>query len=597
MKDEAIYFKTPAGEDAVQDRTRLVQRNLRMVLILVDGVVNVGSLKEEVGDPVMVESALSELERLGLIETGFVHSEREASEIETLPVLSDVTVTAPDPEPEEPVEVPLIQADTVFDEETAAQIQAVPRFLPPDPAALEADKAPKRSPLTDITDWWEAARKERAQAREEAIYEQAYGQEASGHVEQIEHLPPPRSAYTLTVRWSWLAMGFVGLLAILVLIIVLYPYDNYRPDFERRLSAALADDVRIGEVRISMLPYPAIILDRVTVGADPYLSANSVRLLPEFGSLFGPRYREVQIDGVRVKEQGLSHLSNWFQPAGMGDAVVGRLEVNSVALDVAGDSVEGLRGSARVDEQKGLEKFILRSGTGDLRVEVIPGLAGVWVNMSASAWKAPFQPELNFSFIELRGELVPGRLTLNNIDGRLYDGGVSGSGTIAWSQEPTLNINLAFERLALGQLLPALGVDPAIEGAASGKLQVASKAVALHRLDEGVKLDGTFAIERGTLKRMDLTAALRTGQRTVVRGGSTSFQEFTGGFAADERGVRFSNLRLASGLLRAAGQLNVVRRDQALAGNASLEMRGSANAARASATISGSVKEPELKFN
>lgn len=592
MKDEAIYFKTPAGEEAVQDRTRLVQRNLRMVLILVDGVVNVGTLKDEVGDPVMVESAIAELERLGLIETASAHTSREVSEIETLPVLSDVTVTGP-----LPGEVPLVQADTVFDEETAAQIQAVPRFLPPEPPAAEPAKPPKRSPLTDISDWWEAARKERAQAREEAIYEEAYGRDVPDHIEHIEHLPPPRKVYSLTFRWSWLAMGIVGVVAILLLVVVLFPYDNYRPDFERRLSAVLADEVRIGEVRIALLPYPAITLDRVTVGADPYLSANQIRLLPEIGSLFGPRYREVQIDGVRVKESGLSRFSNWFQPSAMGDAVVGRLEISGLALDLAGDSIEGLQGSARIDEQKGLLKFVLRATEGDLRVEVIPGLAGVWLNMSASGWKAPFKPELAFSFIELRGELVPGRLTLNNIDGRLYDGGISGSGTIVWMQEPTLALKLDFQRLAVEQLLPALGVEAVVDGSASGKLQVASKAMALHRLDDEVKLDGTFALERGSLKRVDLTAALRANQRATLRGGTTSFQEFSGTFAVDGRTCRFGNLRLASGLMRASGQVSVVRGDKVLSGNTSLEMRGSVNAARASATVSGTVQEPELRLN
>lgn len=78
MNDEQVFFKTPAGEDAVRERTRLVQRNLRMVLILVDGVIDAAALKNKVGDAAMVDSALAELNRMGLIETAEVRAARTA---------------------------------------------------------------------------------------------------------------------------------------------------------------------------------------------------------------------------------------------------------------------------------------------------------------------------------------------------------------------------------------------------------------------------------------------------------------------------------------------------------------------------------------
>jgi len=587
MRDDLIYAKTPAGEEAVQERTRLVQRNLRMVLILVDGVVNVGGLKKEVGDPAMVESALAELERLGMIRSPESGTAVDQSEIETWPVAEPIRVTSA-----EPVEIPLVQADTVFDEETALQIQVATKY-----ASRQAEPAQKgnwKSPLTDISDWFEAARKERALAREEAIYEEAYGKEV---VDEVAPLPVKETGVTLVFRWSWLLVGAFGLVAASLLTLLLFPYDSYRPEFEQRLSRAVGDEVKVGQVRLAFTPYPVMVLDRVSVGSDPYLTANTVQLQPEFGSIVGPRYREVVLQGVRVKEGGLGKFSAWLLPAAMGDAAAERIEIDGLAIDLAGGAIEGLRGSARVDAEHGLDKLILRSATNDLRVEVTPRATGVGLDLSATAWALPFDPRLQFSFLELRGELVPGRLTLTNIDGRLYDGSLSGDGVITWAQESTVTMRLAFQRLASEQLLPALGAQPSVEGPVSGRVQVGGRAVAVTGLDRELRLDGIFAVERGSLRNVDLAEAIRSGRQTTLHGGTTRFQEFSGAFAADPRSLRFSGLRLSSGLLRMAGDLTVARDSGSLSGRAGVEMRGSAVAAKSTVIVSGSQREPDIRLS
>lgn len=585
MKDDLIFTKTQAGEEAVLERRRLVQRNLRMVLILVDGVVSVAALKKEVGDAAMVDSALAELERLGLIQApAAAEPLADVSEIETIPTLGEITAPAA-----AAIEVPLVQADTVFDEQTAAEVQNVTR-----PTSAEgARKEQRKSPLPDITGWWESALKERAQAKEEAIYEEAYGRDVA---EEIEiHAPKP--GITLTFRWSWLIVAAVGLVAVALLTLVLFPYDNYRHEFEQRLGLAVGDTVRIGEVRLAFAPYPAIELDRVSLGSDPYVTANKIQLLAMYGSIFGPRYREVSIHGMQVKEAGLDRLSKWFLPTGMGDATVDRLVIDGLAVDVAGGTLGGLRGSASIDPARGLSGVALRAKDGNLRVEVVPGPTGVGLSLVANGWTPPFHPELQFSYLEMHGQLVPGRLTIDSIDGRLYDGSVTGEGVIAWSQEPTLTLDLAFQHLAADQLLAALGTEPLVDGVANGKAQVSAKAVAVQRLDRELRLVGSFSVERGSFRRVDLADAIRSAPQTVLRGGTTRFQEFSGSFAADNRSVRLSGLRMAAGLMQVAGEVTLSRTSDSLSGWAGMEMRGSAIAARSAVAIGGSVHEPDIRVS
>ena len=108
-------------------------------------------------------------------------------------------------------------------------------------------------------------------------------------------------------------------------------------------------------------------------------------------------------------------------------------------------------------------------------------------------------------------------------------------------------------------------------------------------------MEGVFRVARGSLRHIDLIEAIRTKAATPVHGGVTRFEEFAGSFAADSTTLRLGSLRLASGLLRGAGQVAVTRQSGALAGVLNLEMRGSTEAARATMVLSGSVSAPVLK--
>ena len=63
-----VFAKTAAGEEAMLQRTRVVQRNVRMVLILVDGNATVAELCDKTGNAQLTQSALLELENDGFIE-------------------------------------------------------------------------------------------------------------------------------------------------------------------------------------------------------------------------------------------------------------------------------------------------------------------------------------------------------------------------------------------------------------------------------------------------------------------------------------------------------------------------------------------------
>ena len=67
MDNHLVYVKTPIGDEAVRQSTHVVKRNLRMVLVQVDGKLSVAELSAKIGNPQLVAAALRELEADGYI--------------------------------------------------------------------------------------------------------------------------------------------------------------------------------------------------------------------------------------------------------------------------------------------------------------------------------------------------------------------------------------------------------------------------------------------------------------------------------------------------------------------------------------------------
>ena len=581
MNDSTIFDKTTAGDEAIREKTRLVQRNLRLVLVLVNGIADVASLKRSLGDPAMVESALIELERLGLIESEEACAKRLAQ-------LDDEKLVSPD-------ERPLVEAQTVFDEELATQIQvrAVPAVVPRDE---EPPKA-KNSPLAAIPNWIEGLRTSRARAQEEALYERAYGGEGMDHAyadpvsidPSMAPLPPERR---FPIRPGVLVKRGLAVLSVLVIaLVVFYPYENYQPDAEKRLTEMLGDTVKVGSLQVTFLP-PAIVLDQVSVGAPAYAEASRIRLLPAWTFLFsGWQFRKVELDGLRLKEGVLPHLGGWFKTSSMGDVEVGRVAFTGASIDFGGRAITGLFGD--FSPADGISQLTVGAAEGKVHVDVVPKANGVALRALAMGWQTPFQPSLDLTRLDLQGELSPGRFDIQKVEALLYDGSLVGKGGMAWSASTaSVNVNAEVEHLASARLLAGMGAGRLLDGDADGKLSVSGSGVRIDALDTVARIDGDFKIAHGSLK-LDLVEAMRS--KMPVRGGQMRFESFAGTVASDAGKVRLNNLRLTAGFLRGGGQAVVSRQDGALSGAIRLDMRGGAEGTGGSLTLDGSTDRPVLR--
>ena len=581
MNDATIFDKTPAGDEAIREKTRLVQRNLRLVLVLVNGIADVASLKHSLGDPVMVESALAELERLGLIESEEACAKRLARQEQTATTVVSV-----------PEEQPLVEAQTVFDEELATQVRSAPVVVP-----RSEDDKPRTSPLAAIPNWIEGLRTSRARAQEEALYERAYGSEALGHefVDPVSIDPsmaPPLPSTKRRVKLGSLVKGGLLLLvAALIAGVAVYPYDNYRPEFEQRLAGITSDSVKIGALRVVFMP-PAIVLENVTLGSPVYAEATSIRLLPEAGFPFaGANFRRAEIDGLRMQEAILPRLSKWFAPSAMTETRIGEISFDHASLMVAGHALTDLAGKA--EPSNGIGRVVVQAAGGKLVAEVSPTSTGVSINATAQSWRVPFRPSFECTRMDIHGDLSPGRFDIRDMGIMFYDGTLSGSGGLVWTgSSARVDLKAEFQHLATSRLLTGIGATPLGDGEASGQLSVQGRAPAVDLLDVAAHLDSTFKVLHGTL-RLDLVEAMRS--KSAIRGGQIRFEEFAGNIGADAEKIRLGNLHLSSGFLRGNGQATINRANGTMLGAVRLEMRSGTDGTQTTLSLDGNVEAPVLR--
>jgi hypothetical protein len=235
MDANLIYIKTPAGEEAVRQRTRVVQRNTRMVLILVDGNSTVGELCQKTGNVQLVESALQDLERDGLIapkldqDSVWEQSKKIAEEIKAAAVnrlAKEMPKEAPILPPQAAAAVPepfsvapvSIAPFSTFGGQGPNSMAPFSTFGGPPSVAPAAPSAP--TPVEEKKAGLFAGLLKRKSADDDAIAPIRKG----------------RSGPFISLPLA-IAIGVVGLFVLAVLVFLLYPYDSHRPRIEETLSS------------------------------------------------------------------------------------------------------------------------------------------------------------------------------------------------------------------------------------------------------------------------------------------------------------------------------------------------------------------------
>lgn len=507
MDQNIVFAKTPIGDEAVRQSTRVVQRNMRMVLVQVDGKMTVAELGTKLGDPQLVERALRELE-----EGGFI-----------APTLEAVSVW----------QESKLQLERLKGAGASAISLAGSKFSPP------TDLSAKSLPVSNFSTFAKPV-----QAADEHFAEPGQQQETSDSTR--------RSPLMLA------AIGLVVLLLIVVSGLLFFPYDRFKPGLEEELRKVWQTPVAVGSVQIKLLPQPGLLLSDVRIGERGDSTVDQIRLYSLFSLLgSGPYILErVEISGGRVNADhlvGMSPLST--EQKGSAARFVAKQALIERLTVVAGPlTLNELNGEVTFLANGQIQKAALQTVDRSLRLEITPGRQGAALTAEALGWRATDISPLTFDSLQAKGWLQKGKLTIQSFDSRTMGGVLKGTWMLDWSNGLVMVGEGALERLDCRKISAIFAPSLSLEGDLIGTLRLRGAGRSWPAMWESAEASLDAVVVRGTLHGVDLGEAARRGHGALVRAGSTKFDRLAVRMAIDPRQVVGRDLTMNAGMFTATGQ-------------------------------------------
>ena len=634
-------------------RTRTMQRNVRMVLILVDSQSSVADLCLKTGNPQLTENALLELEKGGFIEPrGDVDSmwaegakvaqvvRAAASNYRKDQLARSVSAPSALAEPSESdaavsagaVVKTSLSGDLSISETPLVLAQAEPATFP---GCAEAetrtvagaqsspskgggasfvgyvktlfikensgiDKAQPVSvgslkQLPSSEDRREAESKNQLAGGSQVVVPRAL---ATG--DEAIFLKPTRRARAESMGWPMIVvLGVAGTLSVLFMAVLLFPFNNYLPELEAAISSASGRPAKVGLVRLNLYPLPTIVLGDVRIGTDrDEMRIDEIRLQPAIGTLMAAKiiFREVTVSGVVLPVEVIAGLPRVFVALSSPSARFGvsHLGLEKLTITFSALGLSNMDGEARLSADGLLESLRLSSADRRLSLVATPMAQGLDVVLEGYGWRPVSGSALLFDSVNLNAFADNGVLTIRNVALRIFDGVIEGGAVLRANQPLGIAGDLSFKRVNATRLGEAIGVGQQFSGETSGKMHFSTKGDAWASIFAAVNAEGDFAVQRGSIRGIDLVEAARSVSRIPVQGGATPFENLSGTIKLTPTRYQFSALVLNSGLMQSTGFFDVSS-ELMVSGTMELKIRGTANQTRVPISIGGPLKSPVVQ--
>lgn len=536
MDANLVYAKTPIGDEAVRQSTRVVQRNLRMVLVQVDGKVSVEELAAKIGNPRLVEAALRELE-----EGGFI--------------------------------APILEAASVWEESQKAANVAVHSETPQQMSQFSVfGPQTGGAPNSRIT----ASAPSNFSTFGKPILPSKGGEGAASGFkpsmapppyQQPEPEPLIRDNDTGGRRLGrrHLALGLGGAVLLLAGAALFYPYERFKPAFEAAATQYLGSPVRITSISLALYPMPHLKLNGISIAGSTEGRIAEVRISSPFALLGSKpvKISRIDINGAHLTASQLVAIPS-FRVDGptSSDTQIGKVHFeHSRVIFAEGVEFQDIYGELSFQPNGKLDKATVESDDRTLLVDAKPGPLGIALNIDGRAWK-PTGTSLQFASLQAKGILQKDKLLIQNIDTTFLGGILRGDWLLDWGNGLAMAGDATVNRVDTRKLGTAFAPSLKLEGEMSGTLKLRSNARNWEGLWRNAEAVLNTEITRGTFYGVDLGEAARRNGTSEVRTGITKFDRLRSTISINPRQITSKDMRMDAGMVTAVGQFAAGRDGQ-----------------------------------
>lgn len=392
-----------------------------------------------------------------------------------------------------------------------------------------------------------------------------------------------------------------ALLAILIIALAVIPIfvsiDDYRPEIEKKASAALKEPVRLKSLKLVGLPLPHAVINGIEVGKGADIKVGSVSITPDLWTLLTDTkiIRSVEIDGLVINQKALDKIPVWTrtdpkaQPAAFTVRVLS-IRLENALLQLQKASFGPFDARITLTDAGAPERADISTRDGKLKAALTPSGKNFALDVQARGWRPPAGPPILFDELLIKGTATLNDANFSDVRAKMYGGTMAGKSVVSWQKGLQAQGDYTVAGIELRDLVPLFSPETRLSGRLTAKPVFSANAASADQLLKVLKLDTPFDIRDGVLQGIDIQKAA-TSLLTKDSSGQTRFDTLSGHFAMDRGTQRITDLKVASGSLAADGHVTIAPNKE-LSGRINAQVKTGVGSAVVPLNVSGTVDAP-----
>jgi len=394
-----------------------------------------------------------------------------------------------------------------------------------------------------------------------------------------------KAAKTALLYSPLVLLALVALLQVINLRMLAGPMESY-------VSELVGEQVTIRDIRISLVP-SALTLSGITVKSGTDVGIGEIEMSPMvlMQSDKAKKLGVLEIDDVVVTSATIGRQMAWVKAlANSKDRLnVEEIVLEKVAFNIPGLELTPFEGKIGVGEDAGIVELESDDGRLKLKFEPINGTYKVTVN--ASAWKPPFDTQLEFAELNAEGIADTQQIRFDQIKAKLYSGSMTANAIIAWAGQPSVSGDFELDGLSIPVTLSSMGTAASVDGTVNIKGSFSGAADLVGKLVDNLAINATFRALSGKINGVNLSSQMVSGSSRSD--GATRFDKLTGSVQFKDGYYQYKQLVLDSSQFKAKGNLDI-QPNQDIAGKVSGEVATPSRVIRSNLNLSGKVGNVKL---
>lgn len=387
------------------------------------------------------------------------------------------------------------------------------------------------------------------------------------------------------------------ILIVLVVLPFLIPMSAYVSQAEQAASGALGVPVKIGGLRVALLPTPRLNVSDVVVGSNEDFTVEDVAVVPAIFSMFS----EVKtISSLKVKRPVIKQSALEIVSA-LGKADAAKSEPASVTIrEISISKAQLVWPDMALPEfnvdvvmtaDNKPESAQIATTDGKVKIDLVPEDDRQRITMSARNWTLPVGVPLLIDRLDSEMMLVDKRLDIQRLDIELYEGKVSTGAVLNWQKNWSLEGKLNVSGVQVAKPVSMVSQSTQLSGKLSGDGSYKASAKEPAKLMEQLQANFKFKVLDGVLDGVDLAKAATLLGTKGGMDGQTRFDTLTGMLNVAGKQYHLRNLDIASGLLKATGDVKI-KPNKELGGEVKVEIKKGTTLVAIPLQVTGTTEKP-----